>query len=55
MENPTRMKRLSALMAGTIIFVILAVLLRGPHVSNALKRIILPELEAATGQKVVAQ
>ncbi|MGD0283141.1 MAG: translocation/assembly module TamB domain-containing protein, partial [Dissulfurispiraceae bacterium] len=28
---------------------------RGPNISNALKRIILPELEAATGRKFVAQ
>ncbi len=29
--------------------------LRGPHISNALKKIILPELEMATGRKVIAQ
>ena len=29
--------------------------LRGPHMSNALKRLILPELEMATGHKVIAQ
>ncbi|MBF0558416.1 MAG: translocation/assembly module TamB domain-containing protein [Nitrospirae bacterium] len=28
---------------------------RGPNISNALKRIILPELEAATGRKFIAQ
>ncbi|MDP2158828.1 MAG: hypothetical protein Q8K68_14095, partial [Nitrospirota bacterium] len=29
--------------------------LRGPHISNALKKIILPELELATGKRVIAQ
>ena len=38
------------MLAGIAFFV-----LRGPHISNALKKIILPELEMATGRKVIAQ
>ena len=54
MENTQRLKKRSALIAGVIILGILAIVLRGPHVSNALKKLVLPELEAATGKKVVA-
>ncbi len=38
------------ILAGISLFV-----LRGPNTSNALKKIILPELEMATGRKVIAQ
>ena len=31
------------------------VVLRGPHISNTLKKVILPELELATGKRVIAQ
>jgi translocation and assembly module TamB len=38
------------------VFIALAVFIsRGPHISNYLKKIILPEIEAASGQKVMAQ
>ncbi|MDI6743762.1 MAG: translocation/assembly module TamB domain-containing protein [Thermodesulfovibrionales bacterium] len=40
----------AALLIGMLIFVS-----RGPHISNALKKIILPELENMTGRKVIAQ
>ncbi len=48
------MKRRAVLIAGTAVVVFLAIILRGPHVSNALKKVILPELEAATGKRVIA-
>ncbi len=35
--------------------VLVTVVLRGPHVSNILKKLILPELSAATGKEVMAQ
>lgn len=54
MENTQRLKKRSAVIAAAIILIILAIVLRGPHVSNALKKLILPELEAATGKRVIA-
>lgn len=43
-------------LAATLLFIAAAAFaLRGPHVSNALKKIILPELENISGKKVVAQ
>ncbi len=30
-------------------------MLRGPYLSNALKKVILPELELMTGEKVIAR
>lgn len=38
-----------------LVFGIIAYISRGPDVSNALKRLILPELELATGKKFIAQ
>ena len=55
MENPARLKRIAGLVVGAVILVVLALLLRGPHISNALKRLILPELESALGKEVIAQ
>src|SRR3990172_8463281 len=44
------------LLAAVIICLGLATfVLRGPHISNALKKLILPELEMMTGRKVIAQ
>ena len=54
MEHTKKLKKQAILITGAIIFVILAIVLRGPHVSNALKKLLLPELEAATGKKVIA-
>ena len=54
MEHTQKLKKQAFLIAGAIIFVILAIVLRGPHVSNALKKLILPELGAATGRRVIA-
>ena len=55
MENTKKLKRiiylsLLVLFIGIIIFVS-----RGPYISNALKRMILPELENMSGRKVIAQ
>lgn len=50
-----KVTRYSCLGAGAILLLIAAVVLRGPHVSNSLKKLILPELELATGQRVIAQ
>src|SRR5271169_6338159 len=41
--------------AAVLLFGIFLFASRGPNISNALKRIILPELEAATGKKFIAQ
>lgn len=55
MGDTRRIRRLSYLIAFVVVAVVFALLLRGPHISNTLKRIILPELESASGQKVIAQ
>ena len=54
-KNKKRLKRILyfsflAIVAGFVIFIS-----RGPHISNALKRLILPELETALKQKVIAK
>jgi autotransporter translocation and assembly factor TamB len=55
MGNTKKSKRIIYLSI-TLLFITAATLvLRGPHVSNALKKLILPELENISGQKVVAQ
>ncbi|RPI36421.1 MAG: hypothetical protein EHM54_05765, partial [Nitrospiraceae bacterium] len=54
MDSAKKVKKLSFLIVLGLLFGIAAILLRGPHISNSLKRIILPELEMATGQKVIA-
>ncbi|MBF0507275.1 MAG: hypothetical protein HQL09_10630, partial [Nitrospirae bacterium] len=41
--------------AAVLLFSIFLYASRGPNISNALKKIILPELEAATGRKFIAQ
>ncbi|GAB4482574.1 MAG: translocation/assembly module TamB domain-containing protein [Thermodesulfovibrionales bacterium] len=55
MEYTRKIKRLWLPAALAVIAIVLAVFLRGPHISNALKRMILPEFEAALGQHVIAQ
>ena len=55
MDGTNRIRRIIifvflAVVAGAAIFV-----LRGPHISNALKKAILPELENLSGRKVIAQ
>jgi len=55
MDTVKKVKKLSFLIALGLLFTIAAILLRGPHISNSLKKMILPELEMATGHKVIAQ
>ena len=50
-----RLKRVLYLLTFTVIISLTTLALRGPYISNALKRIILPELQAAFGQKVIVQ
>ncbi len=49
------LKKYPRLIAFALAVIVLAVVLRGPHISNALKKVILPELENATGKRVIAQ
>jgi hypothetical protein len=49
------MKRLALVSSLAIIIVITIIILRSPYISDALKKIILPELEMVTGKKVVAE
>jgi hypothetical protein len=57
MDDPKRkrIKSLAFLIPLAVIIGIAAVILRGPHISNALKQLILPELEQIVGRKVIAQ
>ncbi|MBI5074530.1 MAG: translocation/assembly module TamB domain-containing protein [Nitrospirae bacterium] len=50
-----KLKKYSLLIAVLLITLAIALVLRGPHVSNTLKKVILPELELATGKRVIAQ
>jgi hypothetical protein len=50
-----RIRRLTYLVAAVFFAGVVFFVLRGPYISNALKRIIQPELEAATGRKVITQ
>lgn len=57
MDDPKRkrIKSLAYLVPLAVIIGISAFILRGPHISNALKKLILPELEQIVGRKVIAQ
>lgn len=55
MAYTEKLKKYSLLIAFVLIAAVLAAVLRGPHISNALKKVILPELELATGKRVIAQ
>jgi autotransporter translocation and assembly factor TamB len=48
-------KRLALLFIAAVVIGIVAFALRGPYISNALKRVILPELEMASGRQVTAK
>jgi translocation and assembly module TamB len=48
-----RTRRFSIISAVILISAIAFFLLRGPHLSNAIKRIILPVLEEATGERII--
>ncbi|MDP3049293.1 MAG: translocation/assembly module TamB domain-containing protein [Thermodesulfovibrionales bacterium] len=54
MEKSKRIKRIAYLFTGVLLIGIIIFVSRGPHISNTLKRIILPELENMTGRKVIA-
>ena len=54
MDYFKRIKKLKYLIAFAIFFGVAIFVLRGPYISNALKKIILPELENATGRSVIA-
>ena len=55
MDTAKKIRKISYLIVLGLLIGMAAVYLRGPHVSNALKKLILPELEMATGHKVIAQ
>jgi hypothetical protein len=55
MDNAQGMKKIPYLIALAVIIVIAIVVLRGPHISNALKKYILPQLELATGRNIIAK
>ncbi len=48
-------KRLALLLVIAAIFAVAAFILRGPYVSEALKRVVLPELEMASGRRVTCR
>ncbi len=50
-----RSRRLAALLVAMLVAGIAAFILRGPSVSNALKKAILPELEMMSGRRVTAE
>ncbi|TAN40906.1 MAG: hypothetical protein EPN25_06130 [Nitrospirae bacterium] len=56
MDDPKRrVKKTALLLAPLLVAAIVFGLLRGPNVSNALKKGLLPELELMLGRKVIAQ
>ncbi|MEW6001848.1 MAG: translocation/assembly module TamB domain-containing protein [Nitrospirota bacterium] len=55
MKDSKKLKRLFYLLFFAILFGLIIFVSRGPYVSNTLKKLILPELEAASGQRVIAQ
>ncbi|MBM4140220.1 MAG: hypothetical protein FJ242_01805 [Nitrospira sp.] len=50
-----RLRRILFLLVIAFIIGLVIFVSRGPHISNTLKKLILPELEVALGQKVIAQ
>ncbi|PKL52152.1 MAG: hypothetical protein CVV37_02680 [Nitrospira bacterium HGW-Nitrospira-1] len=55
MVTAEKIRKISWLVVLGLLIGMAAILLRGPHISNALKKMILPELEMATGHKVIAR
>jgi autotransporter translocation and assembly factor TamB len=55
MDYPKRIRKLPYFLAFLALIGILIFVLRGPHISNALKKIILPELEMASGENIIAR
>ena len=54
-QRQKKTKRVLSLLFLTIVIGLVIFISRGPYVSNALKRLILPELETALQQKVIAK
>ena len=50
-----RIRRSAFLVALALLIGVAAFALRGPYISNALKKLILPELELMSGRRVIAQ
>ena len=55
MAYTEKLKKYSLLIAFLLVVLVVGLVLRGPHISNTLKKVILPELEMATGKRVIAQ
>ncbi|MBI5641826.1 MAG: translocation/assembly module TamB domain-containing protein [Nitrospirae bacterium] len=55
MERTKKLRRIVTLSVIALFVGISLFVLRGPHISNMLKKVILPELEMASGKKVIAQ
>src|SRR5574340_1357972 len=55
MDTAKKIKKISCLIVLGLLLGSAFMVLRSTHVSNVLKRLVLPELEMATGQKVIAQ
>ncbi|MEW6418513.1 MAG: translocation/assembly module TamB domain-containing protein [Nitrospirota bacterium] len=55
MKEPKKVRRILYFLIFTAIISLIIFISRGPYISNGLKRIILPELEDALGQKVMVQ
>ncbi|MBI4684453.1 MAG: translocation/assembly module TamB [Nitrospirae bacterium] len=55
MENTKRKNRIIYSISAAFLIGIIIFISRGPYISNALKKMILPELENMTGRKVIAQ
>ena len=48
-------KKILLVAVPVVIVVLTTVFFRGPHISDLLKKLILPELSSITGKKVIAQ
>lgn len=55
MENTKKLKRIIYISSAVLFLAVFVFVSRGPYLSNALKKMILPELENMSGRKVVAQ
>ncbi len=55
MGNTKKLRLIIYLSIAVAVIGIIVFVSRGPHISNALKRLVLPEIEAASGRKVIAQ
>lgn len=55
MDNTKRRIKISCLAALALFTLIAVIVLRGPHISNTLKKLVLPELEALTGKNIIVK